>query len=134
MRQFKIKIMFNFVIFVATKKGRTTIFFSPLSFVAVFGSGVWDGQKSGSGINNPDPQHWQMNIRVTYTICVVCSNLTGQLSRIQGDLDRSTRTEREAVQQVSQLFTTTLHHVQYSTSKLQSSTVTHNFDKGSPKM
>jgi hypothetical protein len=34
--------MFNFVKFVATKKGMTTNFFSPLSFVAVFGSGIRD--------------------------------------------------------------------------------------------
>jgi hypothetical protein len=49
---FKNKIMFNFVIFVATIKGRTTNCFSLLSFVAVFGSGIRDGQKSGSGIRN----------------------------------------------------------------------------------
>jgi hypothetical protein len=30
------------VIFMVTKKGRTTNFFSPLSFVAVFGSGIRD--------------------------------------------------------------------------------------------
>ncbi len=33
------------------------IFFSPFSFVAVFGSGIRDGKKSGSEINIPDPQH-----------------------------------------------------------------------------
>jgi hypothetical protein len=44
--------MFNFVIFLATKKGRTANFFSPLSFVAIFGSGM-----DNSGINIPDPQH-----------------------------------------------------------------------------
>jgi hypothetical protein len=50
--------------FVATKKGMTTNYFSPLSFVAVFGSGILDpgsgmGKKQdpGSGINIPDPQH-----------------------------------------------------------------------------
>jgi hypothetical protein len=44
--------------FVATKKGLTTNFFSPLSFVAVFGSGIRDpgsgmgkNQDPGSGIN-----------------------------------------------------------------------------------
>jgi hypothetical protein len=42
----------------------TSNFFSPLSFVAVFGSGIWDpgsgmskNQDPGSGINIPDPQH-----------------------------------------------------------------------------
>jgi hypothetical protein len=42
----------------------TTNFFSPLSFVAVFGSGIRDPgsrigkiQDPGSGINIPDPQH-----------------------------------------------------------------------------
>jgi hypothetical protein len=29
--------------------------FLPLSFIAVFGSGIRD---PGSGINIPDPQHW----------------------------------------------------------------------------
>jgi hypothetical protein len=29
----------------------TTNFFSPVSFIAVFGSGIRDGSKSGSGIN-----------------------------------------------------------------------------------
>jgi hypothetical protein len=36
----------------ATKKGMTTNFFSPLSFVAVFGSGIRDGQKSEFGIRD----------------------------------------------------------------------------------
>ncbi len=51
--------------FVATKKGLTTNFFSPLSFVAVFGSrirdpgsGIGKNQDPGSAINIPDPQHW----------------------------------------------------------------------------
>jgi hypothetical protein len=39
------KIIFNFVKFVAAKKGLTTNFFSPLSFVAVFGSGIRDPDK-----------------------------------------------------------------------------------------
>ncbi len=60
--------------FVATKKCLTKIFFSPLSFLPVFGSGIWDlgseirdppdpgsgmgkNQDPGSGINIPDPQH-----------------------------------------------------------------------------
>jgi hypothetical protein len=40
-------------------------FFPPLSFVAIFGSGIRDpgsgmgkNQDPGSGINIPDPQHW----------------------------------------------------------------------------
>jgi hypothetical protein len=40
--------------FVATKKGMTTNFFSPLSFVAVFGSGIRD-PGSGMGIHH-DPE------------------------------------------------------------------------------
>ncbi len=46
------------------KKGMTTIFVSPLSFVAVFGSGIrypgsgmGKNQDPGSGINIPDPWH-----------------------------------------------------------------------------
>jgi hypothetical protein len=38
------KINFNFVIFVATIKGRPTNLFSPLSFVAIFGSGMEKNQ------------------------------------------------------------------------------------------
>jgi hypothetical protein len=49
-------MIFNFVIFVATKKGRTANFFHP-SFVAVVGSGIRD---PGSKINIPDTQHWQL--------------------------------------------------------------------------
>jgi hypothetical protein len=57
--------MFSFAKFVATKNGLTKKNFSPLSFVAVFGSGIRDpgsgmgkNQDPGSGINIPDPQHW----------------------------------------------------------------------------
>jgi hypothetical protein len=42
LQHFKNKIIFNFVKFVATKNGMTTNFFSTLSFVAVFGSGIRD--------------------------------------------------------------------------------------------
>ncbi len=42
LQHLKNKIIFNFVKFVATKIGLTTNFFSPLSFVAVFGSGIRD--------------------------------------------------------------------------------------------
>jgi hypothetical protein len=62
----KNKIIFSFVKFVATKNGLRKIFFSPLSFVAVFGSGIRNpgsgmgkNQDSGSGINIPDPPHWE---------------------------------------------------------------------------
>jgi hypothetical protein len=39
---FKNKIIYNFVKFVATKEGMTSNFFSPLSFVLLFGSGIRD--------------------------------------------------------------------------------------------
>jgi hypothetical protein len=38
----KNKIIYNFVKFVAIRKGMTTNFFSPLSFVTDFGSGIRD--------------------------------------------------------------------------------------------
>ena len=45
--------MFNYVKFVATKKGMTTNFFSPQSLASVFGSGIRD---PGSGMGkNLDP-------------------------------------------------------------------------------
>jgi hypothetical protein len=57
--------------FVATKNGLKKKFFSPLSFVAVFGSEIRDPRSGirdprwvkvrirnpGSGINIPDPEH-----------------------------------------------------------------------------
>ncbi len=74
---FKNKIIFKFVKFLATKKGMTTNFFSPLSFFEVFVSGIRDprsgirgprswirdpgwvkNQNLGSGINILDPQPW----------------------------------------------------------------------------
>jgi hypothetical protein len=42
LQHFKKKIILIFVKFVATKQGMTTSFFSPLSFVAVLGSGIRD--------------------------------------------------------------------------------------------
>ncbi len=53
LQHFKNKIIYNFVKFVATKKGMTTNFFSPLPFVPIFGSEIKD---PGSGKNIPDPQ------------------------------------------------------------------------------
>jgi hypothetical protein len=47
---FKNNIIFNLVKFVTTKKSMKTNFFSPLSFVTVFGSGIRDPR---SGIRDP---------------------------------------------------------------------------------
>jgi hypothetical protein len=52
------KIILNFVILAATKKGKTTNFFHP-SLLFLFldpGSGMDKNQDPGSGINIPDPQ------------------------------------------------------------------------------
>ena len=67
LQHFKNKIIFNFVKFVATKKGLTTNFFHP-SLLLLFldpgseirdpGSGMGKNQDPGSGINIPDSQHW----------------------------------------------------------------------------
>jgi hypothetical protein len=57
--QLKINIIYNFVIFVATRIGRTTNFFHP-SLLLLFldpGSGMDKNQDPGSGINIPDTQH-----------------------------------------------------------------------------
>jgi hypothetical protein len=51
LQHIKNEIIFNFVKFVATKKGNT--FFSPLSFVAVFGSGIRDTGWVKIGIGDP---------------------------------------------------------------------------------
>jgi hypothetical protein len=65
LHQFKNKIIYHFVIFLAIKKGRAPNFFSLLSCVAVFGSeiqgpgsGMDKNQDLRSGINIPDPQYW----------------------------------------------------------------------------
>ncbi len=57
---FKNKIILNFVIFVATKEGRTTNFFPSGHLLLLLnpGFGIRDGLKSGSGITIPDPHHW----------------------------------------------------------------------------
>jgi hypothetical protein len=47
LQQFKNTIIINFVKLVATKIGMTTNFFSRLSFVAVFGSGMGKNQDPG---------------------------------------------------------------------------------------
>jgi hypothetical protein len=62
-QHFKNIIIFNIVKFVARKKGMTTNFFSPLSFVAAFGSGIRDGGKSGSGIRDKHPGSATLPIR-----------------------------------------------------------------------
>jgi hypothetical protein len=49
LQHFKTKIIFNFVKFVATKKDMTTNFYSPLSFVAFFGSLVKLNRKKRVG-------------------------------------------------------------------------------------
>ena len=62
--------------FVTTKISMTN-FFSPLSLVTVFGSGIRDPgsgmgkiQDPGSGINIPDPPHWR-GIMVTSSFIVI---------------------------------------------------------------
>jgi hypothetical protein len=52
----------------------TTIFFSPLSFVAGFGSGIRDpgsgmgkNEDPGSGINIPDLPHWEWMNKIYYS-------------------------------------------------------------------
>jgi hypothetical protein len=62
---FKNKIIYNFMISVAIKIGRTNKNCSPSSFGAVVGSGIRDpgsrmdkNHVSAFGINFPDPQHW----------------------------------------------------------------------------
>jgi hypothetical protein len=54
---FKIRIVSIFNDICGKKNGRTKKF-APSSFGAVVGSGILDEQKSGSGINFPDPHHW----------------------------------------------------------------------------
>ena len=57
----------------------TTNFFSPLSFVAVFGSwirdpgsGIGKNQDPGSGINIPDPQHClEQAVKEVINFCIL---------------------------------------------------------------
>jgi hypothetical protein len=60
LQHFKNKIIFNFVKFCGYKKRCDNKFFSPLSFVKVFGSGIRNpgsgmGKKSGSRIRDKHP-------------------------------------------------------------------------------
>ncbi len=74
LQHIKNKIIFSSVKFVATKNGLTKKNFSPLSFVAVFGSGIRDpgsgmgkNQDPGSGINIPDPPpHCKKGVKFKY--------------------------------------------------------------------
>jgi hypothetical protein len=64
LQHLKNKIIFNFVKFVAIKKGLSKKNFSPFSFVAVFGSGI---RVPGSGMGkNQDPESG-INIRIRNT-------------------------------------------------------------------
>jgi hypothetical protein len=47
LQHLKNKTIFNYVKFVAAKKGMTTNFSSPLSFAALFGSGMGKNQDPG---------------------------------------------------------------------------------------
>jgi hypothetical protein len=65
------KTIFSFVKCVATKNGLTKNFFSPLSFVAVFGSGIRDPgwvKIRIRGMNIPEPPHCNLSnmIRVVH--------------------------------------------------------------------
>jgi hypothetical protein len=53
LQHIKNKIIFSFVKFVATKNGLAKIFFSPLSFVALFGSGIRDPGSGMGKIQDP---------------------------------------------------------------------------------
>ncbi len=46
-------------------------FFFTLSFVAVFGSGIWDEQKSGSGINILDPDSPLRVVKKNYKVQLI---------------------------------------------------------------
>ncbi len=76
LQHFKNKIIYNFVTFVATKKGLTTQFFSSLSFVAVFRSGIGDprsgmgkNQNPGSRIRNTVPHDGE--ILLLFLLCFI---------------------------------------------------------------
>jgi hypothetical protein len=67
------EIILNFGKYVGTKKGLTKFFFSPLSFVAVFGSGIQDpgsgmgkNHYPGSGMNVPGSATLDKWIQVSF--------------------------------------------------------------------
>jgi hypothetical protein len=85
--------------------------FSPLSFVAVFGSRIRDGQKSGSGINIPDPQHCSKD-----HLFVLCSREAFQFLKLsnRSDLERkltSLLAQLEGLEPCAQ-FADSLRHIQ----------------------
>jgi hypothetical protein len=73
----------------------TTNFFSPLSFVVVFGSGIRDpgfrmdkNQDPGFGINIPDPQHCDPDTPKKFR------DLDGSVSRLSQNCCSTTRATR----------------------------------------
>ncbi len=61
----------------------TTNFFSPLSFVAVFGSGIRDPRSGIRDINIPDPQHCAQVDRYNITITSVNLNSLNILAKLE---------------------------------------------------
>jgi hypothetical protein len=59
---FKIKIIFNFVEFMAAKRGKKINYILPSCFLLLL---IRYGKKSGSGIVIPDPQHWTATMHRT---------------------------------------------------------------------
>jgi hypothetical protein len=70
LQQFKHKIIFSFVTFVATKKGMTTKFFTPPLLLLLLdpGSVIRDGKKSGSWIRDKHPRSATLHFGLPYHI------------------------------------------------------------------
>ncbi len=78
------------MIFVATKK-IVGDFFPPLLVLLLDPrSGIRNGQKSGSGINIPDPQHWYRYVSLSQG--TICPRFGSRLNT-QGDSSLSHRDE-----------------------------------------
>ncbi len=101
------------MIFVATKKGRTTNFFH-LSLLWLFldpGSGMDKNQDQGSGINIPDPQHCSKD-----DLSVLCAREAFQFLKLsnRSDLERkltSLLAQLEGLEPCAQ-FADSLRHIQ----------------------
>ncbi len=85
---------FQFCEICGYKKSLTTNLFSPLSFFAIFGSGIRDpgsgmgkNQDPGSGINIPDPQHWDPDSDPEHCFLTVYSASLPDSGARSGDAD-----------------------------------------------
>jgi hypothetical protein len=98
LQHFKNKILFNFVKFVATKKGMTKKFFHPSSLLRFLDPGSGMGKKSGCGIRDKHPGSttlvW-MNVKIINVKIVAICHFQQTSTCIYRQIEGSYRDWRE---------------------------------------